>query len=90
MMKCFSSLNGSLRRRKSGRRASGKSDTVTPKVKSKSKLIDEEDAATGSVGLDVYIRYFKSIGITMAVSAILCNAIQQTASIYSNSKYFFF
>lgn len=54
--------------------------------KPKSKLIDTEDAATGAVGMGVYIRYFKSIGITMGVAAVLSNALTQAASVYSGSN----
>lgn len=52
-----------------------------------SKLIDSEDAATGAVGMGVYIRYFQSIGIFLAVTAVLCNGITQAASVYSSSEY---
>lgn len=52
----------------------------------KSKLIDTEDAATGAVGIGVYVRYFKSIGITMGVAAVLSNALTQAASVYSGSN----
>lgn len=54
--------------------------------KTKSKLIDTEDAATGAVGIGVYIRYFKSIGIFLGVSAVLANALTQAASVYSGSN----
>lgn len=54
--------------------------------KPKSKLIDTEDAATGAVGMGVYIRYFKSIGITLGVTAVLSNALTQAASVYSGSN----
>lgn len=83
----FSSLNGSVRRRKSGRRGSEKSVKETVAVNSKSKLIDAEDAATGSVGIDVYVRYFKSIGLALGLTAVLCNALTQSASVYSGSNY---
>lgn len=52
----------------------------------KSKLIDTEDAATGAVGIGVYVRYFKSIGIFLGVCAVLSNALTQAASVYSGSN----
>ena len=81
----FSSLNGSVRRRKSGRKGSEISEKAVP-VNTKSKLIDSEDAATGGVGLGVYLRYFQSLGMTLFIASIFCNAIQQGASVYSSSK----
>lgn len=82
-----SSLNGSMRRRRnSSRRSSQRSDKIKLDTKPKSKLIDSEEAATGAVGLGVYIRYFKSIGIFMGLGAIACNAIQQACSVYSSSR----
>lgn len=86
MLKTFSSLNGSVRRRRSGRRASDKSEKVAVPA-ANTKLIDSEDAATGSVGLGVYVRYFKSIGVFLGVSAVLCNAFNQAAAVYSSSNY---
>ncbi|CRL02706.1 CLUMA_CG015844, isoform A [Clunio marinus] len=79
-----SSVNGSVRRRKSGRRASEKSEKETiPPSNDKSKLIDSEEAATGSVGAGVYVRYFKSIGLVLGIGAILSNAANQAAAVYS-------
>lgn len=80
-------MSGSVRRRRnSSRRSSQKSDKINVEPKPKTKLIDTEDAATGAVGLGVYVRYFKSIGIFMGLSAIACNAVQQACSVYSSSK----
>lgn len=56
--------------------------------KSKNKLIEGEDAATGAVSFGVYIRYFKSIGLALGIGAVLCNAATQGASVYANSNYF--
>jgi hypothetical protein len=84
----FSSTSGSFRRRRGSSRNSSqrRNSKVEPKIEKKSKLTDTEDAATGAVGLDVYVRYFKSIGIFLGLGAILCNALQQAASVYSSSK----
>lgn len=75
-----------MRRRRSGRRASEKSLKEQP-VSAKTKLIESEDAATGSVSIAVYIRYFKSIGIFLGVAAVLSNALNQAASVYAGSNY---
>jgi hypothetical protein len=81
-----SSLNGSVRRRRSGRRGSEKSEKEVVPEKSKTKLIDNEEAATGSVGWGVYVRYFKSIGLTLGLTAVISNALMQASSVYSGSK----
>ncbi|KAJ6635068.1 Multidrug resistance-associated protein 1 [Pseudolycoriella hygida] len=47
-------------------------------------LIDAEEAATGSVGISVYIRYCKSIGVYVCVAAVAITALRNTASVYSN------
>lgn len=76
-----------MKRRRS-RKASEKSEqqTLQP-VKVKTKLIDTEEAATGSVGSGVYFRYFKSIGVWMSISAVLFNLVNQGTSVFSNSKF---
>ena len=78
-------MNGSVKRRRS-RKASERSEqqTLQP-VKVKTKLIDTEEAATGSVGSGVYFRYFKSIGVWMSISAVLFNLVNQGTSVFSNS-----
>lgn len=85
----FSAQNGSIRRRRVDRTTSEKSEkeTTAEPDDSKSKLIDEEEAAVGSVGTHVYGRYFNSIGIFMCIAAILSNALNQAASVYSGSNY---
>lgn len=50
------------------------------------KLIEEEEAATGSVGWGVYVRYFKSIGLWMTFIGFVSNLFFQGASVYSNSR----
>lgn len=75
-----------MRRRKSGRRGSEKSENEAVPVKPKSKLIDTEEAATGNVGWDVYLRYAKSIGVALGLTAIISNVLMQASSVYSGSK----
>ena len=52
----------------------------------KSKLIDEEEAAVGKVGADVYFRYFESMGFPIVAAAVVAHIIHQTASVYGGSK----
>lgn len=75
-----------MRRRKSGRRSSEQSEKEAAPEKSKSKLIDNEEAATGSVGWGVYLRYFKSVGLTLGLTSVICNALMQASSVYSGSE----
>lgn len=75
-----------MRRRRSGRRGSQKSENEVVPEKPKSKLIDAEEAATGGVGWDVYLRYAKSIGVALGFTAIISNALMQASSVYSGSK----
>lgn len=80
-----SSTNGSVRKRRGSRKITEKSETEIDEDKVKStKLIDVEEAASGSVGVAVYIRYFRSIGFFLCVAAIISNALNQAASVYSN------
>ena len=51
-----------------------------------SKLVDEEDAATGSVGIAVYLSYCKSIGIISCVLTIALSTLRYASSIYASSK----
>lgn len=82
-----SSLAGTVQRRRS-RRITESSEKENPKEaeakQDKTKLIDVEEAASGSVGIAVYVRYFKSIGVLMCVAAVASNALNQAASVYSN------
>lgn len=57
--------------------------------KSKTKLIETEETATGSVGWGVYVRYFKSIGFALGLTAVISNALMQASSVYSGSKEMF-
>lgn len=83
-------MNGSVKRRRS-RKVTERSEKENPKEteeekQDKSKLIDEEEAASGSVGIAVYIRYFKSVGVLLCVLAVASNALNQAASVYANSE----
>lgn len=83
-------MSGSIRKRRiSQRRQSEKSEKEMGdnKAKQGSKLTEMEDAATGAVGFKVYLRYFQSIGLWMSIGAVLCNAINSGAAIYSSSKF---
>ena len=48
------------------------------------KLIEKEEAATGSIGFGVYLRYFQSIGIWLSIGSILLNALNQGLAVYSS------
>lgn len=83
-------MSGSIRKRRvSQRRQSEKSEKEMGEDKKKvgAKLTELEDAATGAVGFKVYLRYFQSIGVWLSVGAVLSNAINSGASIYSSSKF---
>lgn len=79
-----------MRKRRTSRKTSEKSEKEAEKPSAatddNTKLIDEEEAATGSVGIAVYGRYFKSVGITMCIAAIVSNGLNQAASVYAGSK----
>lgn len=80
-------MNGTVKRRGS-RKITEKSEIdkdEKEEKEDKSKLIDVEEAASGSVGIAVYIRYFRSVGFFLCVAAVLSNALNQAASVYSNS-----
>jgi hypothetical protein len=49
-----------------------------------SKLIEAEEAATGSIGFGVYIEYFKKVGLWLSIFALGSNIFYQAASIFSN------
>ncbi|KAJ6635066.1 Metal resistance protein YCF1 [Pseudolycoriella hygida] len=48
------------------------------------RVTEKKEAASGSVGIAVYIRYFKSIGVYFCVAAIVSNALNQAASVYAH------
>lgn len=89
MKSISSSLNGSIRNRTTSknRRESERSEKEDEtKQKAGAKLTEIEDAATGAVGFKVYWRYFQSIGLWMSLGAIISNAINSGAGIFSSSK----
>ena len=55
--------------------------------KSKIKLIETEDSATGKVGFGVYKRYFSSIGLPFMIAIVFFNAMNQAMSVLSNCKF---
>jgi hypothetical protein len=76
-----------LRRRKFRRQSSKISvESVKSATRKVTKLIDDEEAATGNVGWGVYWRYFKAIGLWLTVVGFLTNFLYQAASVYSNSE----
>lgn len=79
-----SSREGSLKRRSS--RRSSQNSEKSPTIKPRTKLIETEDNATGSVGYGVYLRYFKSVGVPFALTILFFNAINQGMSVASNCK----
>ncbi|XP_045474208.1 multidrug resistance-associated protein 1 isoform X6 [Harmonia axyridis] len=87
-------MNGSMKRQKSTesgdnnllRKRSSSTTSNTPKkdLKVGEKLIDVEKTETGSVSLDVYRHYLKSIGIFLTIATIILNMIFQAFSVGSN------
>ena len=51
-----------------------------------SKLIESEDAGSGTVSLKVYLKYFKHAGMLMTLLAFGTNILFQVAAVGSNSK----
>lgn len=76
------SLNGSISRKTSKRKVSQESAKAADV--SLTKLIDTEEAATGSVGVGVYVRYFKSVGFWLTFSALFSNMLYQAFNVFSN------
>ena len=50
------------------------------------KLITSEEAAIGSVSWGVYLRYFRSVGITFIVIVIVFNMISQGSAVIQSFK----
>lgn len=70
------SRNGSKRR----------SEVRNEDIKPSTKLIEDEESATGTIGLGVYYRYFKNIGLGLSITVLVSNIVYQGASVYSNGK----
>ncbi|CAG9797144.1 unnamed protein product [Chironomus riparius] len=80
-----SSPTSSLRRRRDSRRSSKQSEQEEmPKQSALNKLMTSEEAAIGSVSWGVYLRYFRSVGVTYVLIVVLFNIISQTASVLGN------
>lgn len=75
-----------MRKRRPSQRRQSQKSLKEEVEKPKSKLIETEEAATGAVGIKVYVRYFQSIGLLLSAGAILSNAINSGTSIYASSK----
>lgn len=86
----FSPENAAIRKRRNSRKISENSEkeTVVAATDANTKLIDVEEAATGSVGIKVYLRYFKSVGIIMCIAGLTSNVLNQAATVYAGSKFF--
>lgn len=83
----FKFFSGSLRRRASNRNESSNSLNkipLLPSKKNKTKIIEKEESAVGSVGLDVFIRYIKNIGWSFAIVAVCAHIINQIFSVSTN------
>ncbi|XP_063235805.1 multidrug resistance-associated protein 1-like isoform X3 [Bacillus rossius redtenbacheri] len=98
-------ISGSLLRQQSRESSrsivlNGSGKQLTPSEKDKpllagEKLIEVEKAETGSVNLEVYTYYLRSVGLVFAVATLLCNAVYQSfavganlwLSVWSNSAY---
>lgn len=78
------SLNGSISKNSPRRKSSQASSTTREEKVSLTKLIDTEEAATGSVGFGVYFRYFKSVGFWLTFSALSSNMLYQAFNVFSN------
>lgn len=52
-----------------------------------SKLIETEDAMTGTVTWALYGRYFKRMGIGLSIVAVGSNFIYHAVSVYSNCNF---
>lgn len=81
----FSSRRNSMGRRASRRSQESEQKETTPT--SKTKLIESEDNATGSVAFGVYLRYFKNVGWPFSITILIFNAINQSMAVTSNCKW---
>lgn len=72
-----------MSRKGSKRRSEVRNEDIKP---STTKLIEDEESATGTIGLGVYYRYFKNIGLGLSITVLVSNIVYQGASVYSNGK----
>lgn len=85
----------SIKRRRSNNLSNGKvslskSATAMPVAaaaapKEGINLIAKEEAAVGSVGIGIYVRYFKSIGLLYGILTLVCGVAHQGIQVYSNT-----
>lgn len=85
----FSLLNssGSLRRRTSNRNESTSSLNKIPLIslkKNKVKIIEKEESAVGSVGIDVFVRYIRSIGWSFVIVSVCAHIMNHIFSVTTN------
>ena len=84
------SVNSARNRRHS--QTSNINDSVTKSVESEDAaqvgdtLIESESAAVGSVGFDVYLRYFKSIGFLLIAFVLIFTMSSEASAVMSNCK----
>jgi ATP-binding cassette subfamily C (CFTR/MRP) protein 1 len=84
-----SGSRSSLRRR--GSKISQKEEKVEKEENVEGeKLIEAEDVAIGSVGIDVYIRYFKSVGLGLIGIILVFGMSSEAAAVFSNRSYHYF
>lgn len=87
------SSDASIKRRRSKNLSNGKvslskstkETTVVAAQKEGTNLIAKEESAVGSVGMGIYIRYFKSIGLLYGILTIVCGIAHQAIQVYSNT-----
>lgn len=80
-------MNGSLKQRRDSH-VSRTSEKEEVPVRTVGKLIASEEAAVGSVSWALYLRYFKSVGVSYIMIVILFNIVSQTAAVLTNCKSF--
>jgi hypothetical protein len=80
--------NGSIHRRESQRSNKVNEEPAKEEEEEADKLIEAEDAAEGSVGMDVYLRYFKSVGWFLITIITFFGLSSETSNVLSNCKQF--
>lgn len=85
----------SVRNRRQSQTSNFIDSSVTKSVESEDvaqagdTLIESESAAVGSVGFDVYLRYFKSIGFLLISFVLIFTLSSEASAVMSNCKQFF-